>query len=87
MRFAQWRDVLSKQAWLQAGEQVVHGQQGMDLGGAEPQAGQIEYRLSALIVVAIAALGRIPLNRGVHAVPQVVEVALDRCLGDAAPVQ
>ena len=63
---------------------MLHGQQGVDLGGVEPQTGQLELaaRMCRASLVEVATRLRIPDQRGVEAVAQVLDVALERRRGD-----
>ena len=72
-------DVRLEQAGLQAREQVLHGQQRADLLRAEPEARELVARRPRRgFHEAVAALLPVPLDRRVHAIAHVLEVALER---------
>ena len=67
-------------ALVEVGHQVLHGQQGMDFRGVEPQARQFELAagVRGAALVAVAARLAVPDQRAVEAVAQVLDVALER---------
>ena len=80
---AQRGDQLRQHAGLQVGDQLVHGEQRAQLLGVEPQARQLPERaVLDLVVEAVGLLLAVVEDRGVEAVAQVVEVALERGAGD-----
>jgi hypothetical protein len=73
-------DVRAEQpAGVQVRQQVLHGDQGVDLRSVEPQPGQFVLATAALrLGVAVAAGLAVPDDRRVQPVAQVFQVALDR---------
>ena len=69
----------SRPPWSSVGEQVLHGEQGVDFRGVEPQAGQFELAAGRAVafIVAVAAGVAVPGDGRVEAIAQVFEVALD----------
>ena len=79
-------DVGAEQAAaVEVGEQVLHGQQGVDFFGAEPQAGQFELGAEVVAggVEAVAALFAVEDHRRAEGVAHVAEVAGEGGAGDA----
>ena len=76
----QRRDVRAEQAArIKVGQQMLHGQQGVDLFGCEPEPRQFVLRADGrgLPVKPPASPFAVEYNRCVHAVAQVRDVALD----------
>ena len=72
-------DVRLEQAGLQARQEVLHRQERADLLRAEPEARQLVARRPGRgLHEAVAALLPVPLDRCVHAIAHVLEVALER---------
>jgi len=71
-------------AGVEVRQEMMHGQQGMDFLGAEPQAGQLIVRADPLsgLFEAIAAEVAVEPDRRVQAVAHVGQVALERGPGD-----
>lgn len=66
-------------AGVKVGEQMLHGQQGMDFLGGEPQAGQFVLRSDReRLAVDITARFTVPNDGCVEAIAQVFQIALQR---------
>lgn len=66
------RDVRGEQPGLEFLQELLHRQQGVDLRGVEPQAGELEYRPGlARRHETVASVFPVPFDRRVQAVAQV----------------
>ena len=71
-------------ALIEAGEQMLHGQQGVDFPGVEPETGQFELPAGVRVAgrgssgIAVAACRTVPDDGGIEAVAQIQQVALER---------
>ena len=83
-------DVRAEQAaGVEVGEQVLHGEQGVDFFGREPEAGQFVRAGGGLreVLEAVAARHAVMDDRCVESVAQVGEVTSERCARDFECVQ
>lgn len=76
----QWGDVGREDAaGVEVGEQVLHGEQGVDLLVGEPHAGQFDLCTDGLGGVdPVARQFAVPYDRGVHVVAQEGQITLER---------
>jgi hypothetical protein len=66
---------------LQAPDQLVHGQQRVDLPVAEPQAGQLAGALAAVVAETVGVVQAVVDDRRIQPLAQVLQVALQRRAG------
>src|SRR5581483_10780275 len=73
-------DVRAEQPGLEVAQQLLHGEQRIDLLRTEPQAGKLLHPRAR--IVAITACLAIPNDRDVESRAQILQVALERRGGD-----